>query len=101
MLPIPSRIEYKIASITFKRLHNRQPTYLHQFLTPYVPTRSLRSSDKHLLVVPSIKLAQSRPSFLHAAPTVWNSLPLALRSTSSHSLLHSSLKTHFFLYSLP
>src|SRR6267154_1585686 len=95
-LAIPSRIEYKIASITFKTLHNHQPTYLHQLLIPYVPTRSLRSSDKHLLFVPSIKLAQSRQSFLHAAPTVWNSLPLALRSTSSHSLFHSLLKIRLF-----
>src|SRR5258708_9078965 len=79
-LPIPSRIEYKIASITFKTLHNRQPTYLHQLLTPYVPSRSLRSSHKHLLVVPSIKLPQSHLSFLHAAPPVWNSLPLSLTS---------------------
>src|SRR6267154_1167344 len=64
-------------------------------------TYYFRSSDKHLLVVPSTKLVQSRLSFLHAAPTVWNSLPLALRSTSSYSLFHSLLKTHFFLHSLP
>src|SRR6267154_886702 len=62
-LPIPSRIDYKIASITFKIIHNHQPTYLHQLLTPYVPTRLLRSSDQHLLVVPSFKLVQSRRSF--------------------------------------
>src|SRR6267154_1586189 len=35
-LPISSRIDYKIASITFKTLQNQQPTYLHQLLTPYV-----------------------------------------------------------------
>src|SRR6267154_2076050 len=75
--------------------HQPSPSYLHQLLTPYVPTRLLRSSDKHLFDVPSIKLVQSRRSFLHAAPTVWNSLPLTLRSTS-HFLFHSSLKTHLF-----
>src|SRR6267154_1859473 len=69
-LPICSRINYKIASITFKTLDNQQPAYLHQLLTPYVPTRLLRSSDKHLLVVSSIKLVHTRRSFLHAAPTV-------------------------------
>src|SRR6267154_2282520 len=93
--PISSRINYKIASITFKTLQNQQPAYLHDLLTPYVPTRSLRSSDKHLLVVPSTKLVQSRRSFLHAAPTVWNSLPLTLRSTSSYSLFHSSQDSFF------
>src|SRR6267154_1038551 len=69
-LPISSRINYKIASITFKTFLNQQPAYLHHLLTPYFPTRSLRSSDKHLLVVPSTKLVQSHRSFLHAAPTV-------------------------------
>src|SRR5437867_7077281 len=51
-LPIPQRITFKIASITFKTLQNNQPSYLRNLLIPYHPPHSLRSSDQHLLTVP-------------------------------------------------
>src|SRR6266516_1187909 len=87
-LPIPKRITIKIASITFKTLHNHQPFHL---LTPHCPHDSLRSSDQHLLTVPFFKSSQSRRSFLFAAPTIWNSLPLVLHTSSSITTFHSGL----------
>src|SRR6267154_2597471 len=87
---------HKIASITFKTLRNSQPSYLHDLLIPYSPPRTLRSSDKHLLTVPSFKSSQARRSFLFAAPTIWNSLPLALRTSTSINSFHAGLKTHLF-----
>src|SRR6184192_2022968 len=95
-LPIPQRIAFKIASITFKTLQNNQPSYLHHLLIPYNPPHSLRSSDQHLLTVPFFKSSQARRSFLFAASTIWNSLPLALRTSSSSTSFHSALKTHLF-----
>ena len=53
-LPIEQRIKFKIAVLTFNTLSHKQPTYLSQLLVPYQPTRNLRSSDQHLLVVPNI-----------------------------------------------
>ena len=95
-LPIHQRIQYKIAALTFKTLHHKQPSYLVDLLVPYVPTRNLRSSDQHLLTVPNIKSAIGRRSFQFAAPSIWNTLPLSLRSsTSLHSFL-TGLKTHLF-----
>jgi hypothetical protein len=95
-LPVHQRIQYKIAALTFKTLYHKQPSYLVDLLLPYVPTRNLRSSDKHLLTVPNIKSAIGRRSFQFAAPTIWNTLPLSLRSsTSLHSFL-TGLKTHLF-----
>jgi hypothetical protein len=44
-LPIPQRITFKIASLTFKTLHHQQPSYLYDLLPLYNPIRSLRSSD--------------------------------------------------------
>ena len=95
-LPVSSRISYKIASLTFKTRHSGQPSYLSDLLTPYIPTRNLRSSDQHLLTVPNIKTAFGRRSFSYSAPTIWNSLPLHLRSATSSSSFHSGLKTFFF-----
>src|SRR2546425_10002790 len=91
-LPLPQRFTFKIASITFKTLQTNQPIYLRNLLIPYCPPHSLHSSDQHLLTVSFFKSSQARRSFLFAAPTVWNSLPLALRTSSSIPSFHSALK---------
>src|SRR5271156_6970370 len=51
-LPIKQRITYKIATLTFKALQTKIPSYLHNVLTPYASTCSLRSSQSNLLTVP-------------------------------------------------
>src|SRR3989442_2763030 len=95
-LPIHKRIKFKIATITFKVLKNRQPSYLLDLLQPHNPQRSLRSSDKLLLDTPQIKTALATRSFAHAAPSVWNSLPFDLRNSSSLHSFTTHLKTHLF-----
>ena len=35
-------------------------------------------------------------SFAFAAPTIWNSLPLYIRSCTSNTTFRALLKTHFF-----
>jgi hypothetical protein len=95
-LPIQQRILFKIATLTFKTLHFQQPVYLYNLLTPYNPLRSLRSSSSNLLSTPRILSEIGRRSFQFAAPTVWNSLPLSVRSCASLSLFRSALKTHLF-----
>ena len=95
-LPIRQRISFKIAAITFKTLQNKQPSYLSDLIIPYIPTRNLRSLDKLLLTVPDIRSANGRRSFSFAAPSIWNSLPLALRSCQTLPVFLSSLKTHLF-----
>lgn len=95
-LPVKQRITFKIATLTFKTLHHGQPTYLSNLITRHNPVRSLRSSSQSLLRVPVIKSEIGRRSFSFAAPTVWNSLPPSLRTTTSLSSFRSSLKTHLF-----
>ena len=95
-LPVTQRIQFKIASITFKTLQYKQPSYLFELLTPHVPSKSVRSSEKQLLVVPRTTSSNGRRSFAYAAPYIWNSLPLALRSTTSLPVFLRGLKTHLF-----
>src|SRR5271163_4232962 len=95
-LPVIKRIEFKVASITFKTLQNHQPAYLYELLTPYIPSSSLRSTDKHLLVIHTINSANGRRAFVFSAPTLWNSLPLSMRSCTSLTTFHSGLKTYLF-----
>ena len=54
---------FKIAVITFKVLHNKQPAYLLEMVTPHQSSRNLRSNSQYLLDPPSIKLSTTRRSF--------------------------------------
>jgi len=95
-LPIKQRITYKIATLTFKARHHKQPSYLFNHLVPYTPLRILRSSDQSLLTVPRVDSAIGRRAFSFAALTIWNDLPLSLRTSSTVSTFCSSLKTYLF-----
>ena len=53
-LPIEHRINFKIATPTYKALATRQPGYLLNSLNTYRPVCSLRSQDNHLLAKPSV-----------------------------------------------
>ena len=55
-LPVHTRIEFKILLITFKALNDLTPPYITDILQPYVPSRTLRSATKNLLVVPPTNL---------------------------------------------
>jgi len=50
-LPVPKRIEFKIATLSYQSVTFGQPTYLSSLLTPYQPHRSLRSVSQNLLTV--------------------------------------------------
>ena len=95
-LPVEKRIEFKIASLTYKILSSNKPSYLDSLITQYKPVRSLRSADKQTLVIPTIKSANGRRSFSFASPTIWNSLPLDIRSTASLLSFRKKLKHHLF-----
>ena len=95
-LPVSQRIDYKLCVLTYKSLHNLAPPYLAELLVPYIPPRSLRSSNSCRLTVPLLKSASGRRSFSYAAPTLWNSLPLPIRLAPSLSTFCSALKTFLF-----
>ena len=95
-LPISQRISYKIALLTFRTLQLGSPSYLSVLLVPYKSSRNLRSDNKNLLVIPPLRSSAGRKSFSFFAPTLWNSLPLSLRSASSLSSFRSNLKTYLY-----
>ena len=98
-LPIRHRIDYKIALLTFKVLHSSQPVYLHQLLTFYRPSRSLRSSQHFILQNSHFNSVFSSRAFCHSAPRVWNSLPYDLTdvfNSVSEPVFKRRLKTFLF-----
>ena len=96
-LPILKRIEYKILLLVYKSVHHLAPSYLQELIIPYVPSRTLRSGDQHLLTVPytTSAMIQSR-AFSMAGPRFWNSLPYDIRTVPCIELFKSKLKTHLF-----
>ena len=95
-LPVKCRITFKTLLLTFKSLHGLAPTYLSALLSPYCPTRSLRSSDQLLLNQPTSRTKIGERSFSCAAPRAWNQLPLAVRQCASVNQFKVALKTHLF-----
>ncbi len=92
-LPIKYRIYLKILLFVYKALNNLAPRYLTDQLRPYTPSRTLRSIDLCLLIVPRCRL---KKTIATAGLKLWNSLPLHTRLPPSISAFRSILKTYLF-----
>ena len=81
-MPVAQRIDFKVALITFKAIVNSQPSYINELISVYKPSRQLRSSNEHRLVLPSRdnRTVLAGRAFQNYAPKVWNSLSEDLRS---------------------
>ena len=100
-LPIRHRIMFKILLLVFKSLNNAAPYYISELITPYEPTRSLRSETSGQLSVPRTRLKTvGDRAFAAAAPHLWNNLPAFLRTPSTMpkttAAFKSRLKAHLF-----
>ena len=102
-LPISSRIQYKVCSLTYSSLYDSGPIYLSNLLETYSPARKLRSShDTRILSKPLYNTKSfGFRRFSYQSPLHWNSLPFDLRHSTSHLSFRSSLKTHLFHSSNP
>ena len=96
-LPVMQRIDFKIATLTFKLLNFDPLKYLACLLKPYLPARALRSHGQRLSARPHGKTFIG--SFRVAAPSVWNFLPLHVRSSPSIDVFKRELKTYFIIFS--
>jgi hypothetical protein len=95
-LPIHSRIPFKIATLTYKVLHNKQPTYLSDLLNYRSIPYNLKSTGKNLLQQPFISSKAGRRSFFYCAPIIWNNLPDCIRTATSLVSFRKLLKTHYY-----
>ena len=96
-LPVSHRIIYKLVLITYRARNGIAPSYIKDFVQPYVPTRNLRSSSRNLLEVPSVKLVSyGQRSFSFVAPMLWNPFPDYIRGSDSLSKFKTDIKTYLF-----
>jgi len=92
-LPVHYRIQFKIATLTYKTLATCQPSYLYNLLQLHQPSRTLRFSTQQLLQVPYLILVvmpsatailQHGISFLPPSKIVHPSLCSFKRHLKSH-----------------
>ena len=96
-LPVNERIQLKILLLTFKSLNGPAPVYIDEMIQRDVPNRKLRSSSAFLLKQNKWNLkSYGFRTFTVAAPFLWNSLPLEVKSSPSLNIFKSKLKTHLF-----
>ena len=56
----------------------------------------MRSSESETLTVPRIKTVIGSRAFRSAAPSVWNLIPVDIRTAQSLESFRVKLKTHYF-----
>ena len=93
----PNEFILKFLLLTFKSLSDMAPFYLRELLSPYIPSRTLRSSSKSSLVIPRCNLkTYGQRAFSCITPVLWNSLPEDIRSCKSLTIFKTKLKTSLF-----
>jgi len=103
-LRVPDRVQYKIAVLTFRVLHDSAPGYLGPVVAVAVlpGRRALPLVSTSCLVAPPIKLSTvGSRAFPVATAQVWNSLPEAVISSLSFQTFRRQSKTYLFELSYP
>ena len=96
-LPVRLRILFKLLLLVYRCVNETAPKYLCELVSPYRPSRSLRSDSQLLLVVPKCRLkTYGERAFSAAGPKEWNNLPLHIRQSPTISLFKTNLKTVLF-----
>ena len=100
-LPVKYRVHFKICLLTYKALHDEQPIYLHSLIAISLPSRSLRSNRGITLSIPRIKTNTGARACSSCAPSLWNNLPLSVRSATLVATFRRRLKTYLFDLAFP
>lgn len=99
-LPVQQRIYYKILLLTYKGLNGKAPKYICDLLVRKESvtghTMMHRSDNANVLIIPRSKKKFGENSFSHAAPYLWNKLPVECRAAKSVDCFKSHLKTYLF-----
>ena len=99
-LPVRKRILFKILLMVYKSLSDLAPAYITELITPYNPSRDLRSGSKRLLQIlraaRSAKACYGMRAFSIVAPKEWNRLPDSVRCADSVHCFKKALKTYLF-----
>ena len=82
-LPISFRIQFKILTLSYNTLPSGKPSYLANLIHLTSPNRNLHFNKGPLLSAPKCKTKTGTRVFSVCAPSLWNKLPLSIRSSES------------------
>jgi len=94
-LPINKRINFKVATLTYKVLSTQQPSFLYNLISYHQSSHLLHSSSQSLLHVPRTK-PSTLVAFSSAAPQIWNHIPTVIKVSPSFDSFKRHLKTRYF-----
>ena len=95
-----SIIDSCLRFMTFKAQAKLAPQYIQDLINDYTPQRNLRSDSKCLLKTPNYNLeSYGKRAFSVAAPRLWNSLPMELKTSTLIDIFKKKLKTYLFKHS--
>ena len=100
-LPVKHRVHFKICLLTCKAPHAEHLVFLYSLLPTSLPSRSLRSNKGITLLVPRIKTNACSVAFRSWTPSLWSSLLLFVRSTTSVATFRRRVKTYVFDLAFP
>ena len=104
-LRVPERIIFRLATLTYRCLHNMAPHYLAVQLnraSSVTSRRWLRSASTSELIVPrTSRSTVGDRAFCVTAAWAWNTLTPSVQSSESLPIFRRRLKTELFLRSFP
>ena len=91
-------VEHKKAMMMFKGMNNIAPTYLCDRVKPVTErhSRVTRFARHNNVVVPLSKNSFTGRTFINSSTSVWNNLPVEIKSIKSLLLFKSAIKRHIF-----
>ena len=96
-LPVRHCMVYKILSLLYKAINGTVPCHICDLFDYRNSKGTLRSSSQYPLATPKARLKTcGERTFPVAAPGLWNSIPLGIRSSSSINSFKRHLKTYPF-----
>ena len=99
-LPIKYRVDFKIATLTYKCLNHMVPNYLSEMCQLVSSSEGLsrnRSAARGDLISPAWNTVTfGQRHFQYAAAVVWNNIPLNIRQKQSLISFRKELKTYLF-----
>ena len=82
-LPVKYKVHFKICLLIYKALHEEHPVYLLSLVATSLQSRPLRSNREITVSVPRISTKTGARAFYSCTPSLWNNLPLFVRSATS------------------
>ena len=94
---VKSHVYSDVLLMTYKILNGQSASYLEPLIQEYHSLRTLRSSTRSLLCIPSIKSnSYGGRAFSATAPKLWNSIPEYIKRAETVETFKTRLKTFLF-----